>query len=145
MQGAPVARLVIPAIQLDAIVFEGVDGDVLNSGPGHLPGSARPGSPGNAVISGHRDRHFSRLGAVAVGDTVRTETEGRGTTWLVTARRLVGKDVPALFETDDVTLTLTTCWPIRFLGPAPERLILTAKPLTIANALTPKRERPQTR
>jgi sortase (surface protein transpeptidase) len=42
---------------------------------------------------------------------------------------VIDKDSPALFHTRDATLTLTTCWPIRYLGPAPDRLIITAKPL----------------
>jgi sortase (surface protein transpeptidase) len=32
------------------------------------------------------------------------------------------------------TLTLTTCWPIRYLGPAPDRLIITAEPVIGATA-----------
>jgi sortase (surface protein transpeptidase) len=43
---------------------------------------------------------------------------------------VIDKDDPALFRTRDATLTLTTCWPIRYLGPAPDRLIITAKPLS---------------
>lgn len=127
--GAPVARLVIPRLGLDEIVLEGVDADALNAGPGHLPGSALPGEQGNAVISAHRDRHFSRLGQVRVGDTVITETGARQLRWVVIARRVIDADAPALFRTKDATLTLTTCWPIRYFGGAPDRLILTAKPL----------------
>src|SRR6185369_7050626 len=73
-QGEPVARLLIPRIGLDEVVLEGVGSDELNAAPGHLPGSALPGAAGNAVISAHRDRHFDRLGEVAVGDTLETET-----------------------------------------------------------------------
>jgi len=124
-----VARLVIPRIGLDEIVLEGVDGDELNAAPGHLPGSALPGAAGNAVISAHRDRHFVRLGEVAVGDTLETETRVGSQRWVVTARHVVPRDDHALFETSSATLTLTTCWPIRYLGPAPERLLLTAKPV----------------
>jgi LPXTG-site transpeptidase (sortase) family protein len=127
--GAPVAHLLIPRIGLDAIVLEGVDGDELNADPGHVPGSALPGEPGNAVISAHRDRHFSHFGELQLGDTVTTETLGRRTQWVIVARRVIDKDAPALFRTTDPTLTLTTCWPIRYLGSAPDRLILTAKPL----------------
>ncbi|MDB4876752.1 MAG: sortase [Gemmatimonadetes bacterium] len=125
--GAPVARLLIPHIGLDAIVLEGVDGDELNAGPGHVPGSAFPGEPGNSVISAHRDRHFSHFDALRIGDTVTTQTAGASTDWIVVARRVIGKNDPALFRTSDATLTLTTCWPIRYLGTAPERLIVTAK------------------
>ncbi|MGH7720429.1 MAG: class D sortase, partial [Gemmatimonadaceae bacterium] len=125
--GAPVIRLRIPSIDLDEVVVEGVDNAQLNAGPGHLPGSVFPGDPGNSVISAHRDRHFHALDELAVGDTVVTETPGRHTAWVITKRRVVDENAPALFASTDATLTLTTCWPVRYLGPAPDRLILTAK------------------
>jgi LPXTG-site transpeptidase (sortase) family protein len=130
VEGAAVAHLVIPRIDLDEIVLEGVDGDELNAGPGHLPGSAFPGERGNSVISAHRDRHFSHFDQLEAGDTITTESGAIRQTWVVVSKRVVNKDAPALFRTTDPTLTLTTCWPIRYLGPAPERLIVTAKPVT---------------
>ncbi len=129
VDGAPVARLVIPKLDFDAIVLEGVDGDDLNAGPGHLPGSAFPGEPGNAIISAHRDRHFNHLDALEVGDTLFTESGARRNAWVVVSTRVLDKNAPALFHMKDATLTLTTCWPIRYLGPAPDRLIVTAKPI----------------
>jgi sortase A len=126
-QGTPVARLIIPSIGLDEIVVEGVGDDELNAGPGHLPGSAMPGDAGNAVISAHRDRHFSTLGDVQIGDTVYTETGSRRARWIVTKRRVVDAGRPALFSSDEPVLTLTTCWPIRYLGTAPDRLIIEAR------------------
>jgi sortase A len=127
--GVPVARLVIPRLSLDEIVIEGVDDYALNAGPGHLPGSAFPGERGNSVISAHRDRHFANLGDIRVGDTLYTESAAERQTWVVIAKRVIDADAPALFKTRDPTLTLTTCWPIRYLGTAPERLLITAKPL----------------
>jgi LPXTG-site transpeptidase (sortase) family protein len=125
-QGAPIARLVIPSIDLDEIVVEGVGDAELNAGPGHLPGSAMPGAAGNAVISAHRDRHFSTLGDLRIGDTVYTETTSRRARWIVTKRRVVLAGKPALFSSEQPLLTLTTCWPLRYLGTAPERLIIEA-------------------
>jgi LPXTG-site transpeptidase (sortase) family protein len=127
--GAPVARLSIPRIRLDEIVVEGVGDDELNAGPGHLPGSALPGMPGNAVISAHRDRHFSHLDALQLGDTIRTETGQSSGIWVIVARRIVDRNSPALFQSSEPVLTLTTCWPVRYFGSAPDRLILTAKPV----------------
>lgn len=127
--GAPVARIVAPKIDLDAIVIEGVDDDALNAGPGHFPGSALPGERGNSIVSAHRDRHFNRVGELDVGDTLMTEVGMKQTRWVVVSKRVVDKDAKALFNTKDATLTLTTCWPIRYFGPAPERLILTARSL----------------
>lgn len=127
--GAPVARLQIPRIALDEIVVEGVGELELNVGPGHLPGSVLPGEPGNSVISAHRDRHFLKLGGLSVGDTVVTEVGPGSVRWIVVARRIVKAGEPALFATSEPTLTLTTCWPIRYFGPAPDRLVITARPV----------------
>ena len=125
-RGAPIARLIMPSIGLDEIVVEGVGDDELNAGPGHLPGSPMPGESGNAIISAHRDRHFSTLGELAVGDTIYTQTPSARTTWVITKRRVVRAGAPALFASAEPLLTLTTCWPIRYFGTAPERLILEA-------------------
>ena len=131
--GAPVARLLIPRIGMDEIVLEGVGGAELNAGPGHLPGSAFPGQPGNAVLSAHRDRPFDSLDAVQLGHTIVTETGHSSVSWIVVRRRIVGRATPALFQTKGPTLTLTTCWPIRYLGTAPDRLIVTALPISSAS------------
>jgi len=114
--GTPIARLLAPSIGLDEVVVEGVGSRELNAGPGHMPETPLPGEPGNAAISAHRDRHFARAGALAVGDLLVTETDAGRTTWRI------------IFPTRDATLTLTTCWPIRWFGPAPRRLVITAKP-----------------
>ena len=127
VRGAAVARLIIPSIGLDEIVVEGVGDAELNAGPGHLPGSVMPGDVGNAVISAHRDRHFSTLGDLGIGDTLYTETASGRSAWIVSKRRVVGAGKPALFSSDEPVLTLTTCWPIRYFGTAPERLILEAR------------------
>jgi len=81
----------------------------------------------NAVISAHRDRHFSRLDELQLGDTIHTETATGRSSWVIVARRVVGRDAPALFQSREPRLTLTTCWPVRYFGSAPDRLILSAK------------------
>ena len=127
--GTPIGRLVIPRIDLDEIVLEGIETEDLNAGPGHLPGSVLPGERGNSIVSAHRDRHFNHVDALKVGDTVVTESRIGKTTWVIVSQRVVDKDARALVRTSDTTLTLTTCWPIRYVGSAPSRLIVTAKPV----------------
>jgi sortase A len=80
------------------------------------------------VISAHRDRHFRALGRVSVGDTVITETRSGRARWIVTQLRIAEAGKPAIRPAEDPTLTLTTCWPIRYVGPAPDRLLVTAIP-----------------
>lgn len=127
--GAPVARLIIPVLGLDEIVLEGVTERQLRAGPGHLPGSAIPGATGNAIVSAHRDRHFYGLDRLTVGDTIITETRHTRTVWRLEKRRVIERHAPALFDSPAPRLTLTTCWPVRWFGPAPDRLILTAAPV----------------
>lgn len=126
VRGAPIGRLVIPALELDEVIVEGVEESQLVAGPGHLPGSPHPGERGNSIISAHRDRHFRSLDELAVGDTIVTQTRHDRTVWVVSGRRVVTASAPVLRSTPEAQLTLTTCWPVRYLGPAPDRLIITA-------------------
>ena len=130
VSGAPVARLEIPRLGLDEVVVEGVDESALRAGPGHMAGSALPGENGNSVISAHRDRHFKPLAKVVVGDTVLTDATRGKLTWVVSRIRVVDADAPVLRTSKTPLLTLTTCWPVRYFGPAPERLIVEAKLVT---------------
>ena len=125
--GAPVARLEIPRLELDEVVVEGVDEAALRAGPGHMAGSALPGEHGNSVISAHRDRHFKSLGKVVVGDTILTDASHGKLKWTVSRIRVVDADSPVLRTSSTPLLTLTTCWPVRYFGPAPERLIVEAR------------------
>jgi LPXTG-site transpeptidase (sortase) family protein len=128
-RGTPVARLVIPRLELDEIVVEGVGETELYAGPGHMTGSVLPGERGNSVVSAHRDRHFRSLGGVVVGDTIHTESDAGDVAWAVTRVRVVDADAPVLRAARTPVLTLTTCWPIRYFGSAPDRLIVEAVPV----------------
>jgi sortase A len=126
--GEPFARLIIDRIELDAVVFEGVDRTTLKSGPGHMPGTPLPGQPGNAVISGHRTtygRPFYELDLLVVGDEIEVETAVGISTYAVRDILIVAPtDVWVAENMDGAWLTLTTCHP-RFS--AAERLIIQAE------------------
>ena len=63
-EGAAIGVLDIPALQLDQIVVQGTSAADLMKGPGLMPGSALPGSPGNAVIAGRRVTFGGPFGAI---------------------------------------------------------------------------------
>lgn len=52
--GAPVAILEIAGIELQQVVVEGVSSSETQAGPGHVPGTAAPGQPGNSAVVGRR-------------------------------------------------------------------------------------------
>lgn len=139
--GAPVVRVIIPSLRLDEVVVEGLSDKDLWAGPGHMPGTVFPGQNGNSVISAHRDRHFHRLDDLRVGDLVETQTPSMNVMWRVKTRTVVQRDARVIRESAEPLLTLTTCWPTRYLGPAPDRLIITAVPVSMrergAAALAP--------
>ncbi len=125
--GRPVATLAIPRIGLDQVVVEGVGADQLALGPGHYPGTALPGQPGNAAIAGHRTTHgrpFYDLNELASGDRITTTTEQGTFDYRVTSSELVAPtDVSVLAPSAVPELTLTTCNP-RYS--AAQRLVVVA-------------------
>ncbi len=131
--GRPLARLRIPSAEIDVVVFGGADSTVLEKGPGHVPGTALPGvaaPPNNCVITGHRDSHFRHLGWLKPGHQIELETPEGETTYRIVRREIVKPDaVSVLAPTEKARLTLITCYPFNFIGPAPERLVLIAEPL----------------
>jgi sortase A len=121
-------RITIPKINLDAVVTEGTSGKALRAGPGHLRQSALPGQPGNAVIVAHRDTFFRHVYELQKGDEVQIRRGGQTYKYIVTGKRIVQPtDLSVLKQTDTPQLTLITCYPIYYIGPAPQRLIVFAR------------------
>lgn len=121
-------RLEIPKINLDAVVVEGDSRKQLLLGPGHIVQSASPGESGNAVITGHRDTFFRHIFELSEGDEIVVERNGQKFRYAVTGKRVVKpEDVSVLNPTQDAELTLITCYPTYYIGPAPERLVVFSK------------------
>jgi LPXTG-site transpeptidase (sortase) family protein len=121
-------RVSIPKINLDVIVVEGTNHKALRVGPGHLKQTPAPGELGNSVISAHRDTFFRHIYELAKGDEIQVRRNGRTYTFEVTGKKIVQpNDVSILNNTADARLTLITCFPTYYIGPAPQRLIVFSK------------------
>lgn len=121
-------RVVIPKINLDAIVVEGASRKKLSEGPGHMKETATPGEPGNAVITGHRDTFFRHIYELKNGDDILIRRAGQVFRYQVTGKKIVmPDDVGVLKQTEDPQLTLITCYPTYYIGPAPKRLVVFSK------------------
>ena len=110
-------RIVIPAIDVDAVVVEGDGWEMLKQGVGHHIGTANPGENGNAVYAGHDDVYgevFRRLEELKPGDTINLYAGTRVFHYQVRRTRIVGpKETSVMSPTPDATLTLITCYPYR--------------------------------
>jgi sortase A len=121
-------RVVIPKIGLDAIVVEGASRKELSEGPGHMKQTAMPGQTGNAVITGHRDTFFRHIYELVKGDRIQVRRAGSVFTYEVTGKKIVmPEDVSVIRQTPDPQLTLITCYPTYYIGPAPKRLVVFSK------------------
>ena len=144
-------RLIIPAIGLDAPVIavgwsiveqrgkQVSEWDVPNwRAAGWLNTSAHIGEPGNTVLEGHQDidgRVFEDLEYLKQGDEIQVEAGSETHKYVVALRTIVPeKDQPLevrhanarwIGSSNDVRLTLVTCWP---RNDNTHRLILVALP-----------------
>jgi len=124
---APLAILRIPRIGLEVPVLEGTSEGSLNRAVGHIEDTALPGTQGNSGIAGHRDGFFRGLKDVGPGDAIEIETLGATERYRIERIWIVDpEDVWVLDPTPDRSLTLVTCYPFYFVGPAPQRYIVRA-------------------
>lgn len=115
----PVARLTVPSRGIVLHVLAGTSGRSLAFGPGHVDGTALPGSPGNSAIVAHRDTHFAFLRHLHEDEEILVEdARGRVTRYRVREVAVVDKSETRLLDPADSTqLTLITCWPFDAMQP----------------------------
>jgi sortase A len=124
---APLAVLRIPKIRLEVPVLPGTDDRTLDRAVGHIADTARPGTVGNAGIAGHRDGFFRGLKDITPGDAIELETVQGAEVYRVERAWVVyPQDISVLDQTSTPTVTLVTCYPFYFIGPAPQRFIVRA-------------------
>jgi sortase A len=123
-----IGRIEIPRLMLSVVVIEGVDKTALRRAVGHIPGTALPGDAGNVGLAGHRDTFFRPLKDVKIGDEIRVTTlKGIFKYEVVSLKVVVPENVGVLAPSGENVLTLVTCYPFYFVGPAPKRWIVRAR------------------
>lgn len=115
----PLARLTVPSRGISLYVLEGTSGRSLAFGPGHVDGTALPGSAGNSVIVAHKDTHFAFLRNLREDEEIDVEdARGRLTRYRVREVAVVDKGATRLLDpADSPQLTLITCWPFDGVRP----------------------------
>jgi sortase A len=117
----------IPRLKLEVPVLEGTDELTLNRGVGRIAGTSRPGQGGNMGIAGHRDGFFRQLKNIGAGDLLEFVTTSRTDVYEVDRVRITSPtEVSVLQPRTRASLTLVTCYPFYFVGPAPRRYVVEA-------------------
>lgn len=123
----PEAVLRIPRISLKVPVFEGTSEFNLNRGAARIPGTSRFVDRGNTGIAAHRDGFFRTLGDIREGDGLYIDLPHGTVRYQVVSTRIVEpSETGVLRDFGAPMITLVTCYPFYFVGPAPKRFIVHA-------------------
>jgi sortase A len=126
--GSVLGQMEISRIGISVIVLEGDTASILRRAAGHLEGTAIPGEPGNVAISAHRDTFFRGLRNIRDQDVITLTTLTGIYRYQVESVEVVGpNDTEVLADSPEPTLTLITCYPFYYVGPASKRFIVHAR------------------
>lgn len=126
--GRPIGLIEIPRLGLSSVVLEGDDTAALLLGVGHLSDTPLPWHGGNTVFAAHRDTFFRPLAHIRKGDVIKFSTADAALEYVVKELKVVEPTAVEVLEpTSSATLTLITCFPFDYIGPAPQRFIVRAE------------------
>jgi len=110
-----IGTIEIPRIGLVHPIFEGITMRNIDKGPSHWPGTALPGTNGNAVFAGHRVTHthpFLEIDRLVAGDKVVFTVNGVRSVYSVTGHEVVSPTKVSIgSQTSTPTATLFACHP----------------------------------
>jgi sortase A len=128
MEGDVIGEIQVPRLGLSVMVVQGVSPASLRRAVGHLSDSALPGEWGNVALAGHRDTFFRPLSDIRLGDEIRFQTADHSFEYVVESIEVVAPtDIRVLEPSTGHDLTLLTCFPFHYVGPAPERFVVRAR------------------
>ena len=128
VEGDVLGELQVPRLGLNDIVVQGDSDADLRRAVGHLSNSALPGDRGNVALAGHRDTFFRPLRDIRTGDEIKFKTRERTYKYVVESIEVVAPtDLRVLESSARHDLTLLTCFPFHYVGPAPKRLVVHAR------------------
>jgi LPXTG-site transpeptidase (sortase) family protein len=130
-QGRLIGRIEVKRLGLSVVIMEGTDFPILKRAAGHIIGTPLPGEPGNVGIAAHRDTYFRTLKDIRKDDVITVTTPEGDYRYRVVSTRIVDPaDVSVLDSDGTDVLTLVTCYPFTFIGPAPNRFIIRAEQIS---------------
>jgi sortase A len=129
LENQTIGILRIPKIDAQLPIVEGTSPEDLKKGVGHYKTTGFPGDGKQILLSGHRDTVFRKFGELKKGDEFIVELPyGTFRYKMDTARIVPADDTSVIGSVQDEVLNLSTCYPFRFIGSAPDRYIIYAYP-----------------
>lgn len=115
----------VPRLDMSVVIREGTEDDTLRIAAGHVSSTTLPGESGNFVVLGHRDTLFRPLRGLEKGDRVRVRTAAGEFRYSVDSIQVVPPEEVDLHGAGpEPGITLVTCYPFDFVGPAPRRFVV---------------------
>lgn len=111
-------RIIIPDIDVDHVIVQGVDWEALKNGVGQLPNGITPKTPnGNLVLAAHNDIYgeiFRHLDQLEPGMEFQIQTATQIFTYRITGSDVVTPDAVHVMESRGyAAATLISCYPYR--------------------------------
>jgi sortase A len=114
--GEAIGRIVVPAMDLNAVFIQGTDTSSLQKGPGHYPDTAFPGEGGTIGIAGHRTTYlapFRHIDSMNRGDRITLQMPYGTFTYQVQKSEIVDPSrVGIVHKVGYERLVLTACHPL---------------------------------
>ncbi len=134
-EGDVIGEILVPRLHLKAIVVQGDSSSILRRAVGHLSETALPGESGNVALAAHRDTFFRPLRKIRPGDVVTFDVPGREFRYEVESTLVVSPNEVGVLHPSSTSreLTLITCYPFDYIGPAPDRFVVRAREIGTAS------------
>lgn len=120
----------VPKLDVELPIIEGTDDEMLERGVGHYTSTAFPSDNEQILLSGHRDTVFRDFDQLSVGDRFVVKLPYGVFEYEIESTDIVDKDDTSVIRSMGTeVLVVSTCYPFRYLGNAPERFIFYAYPV----------------
>lgn len=125
-----IGMLEVPKLEAELPIIEGTDEEMLERGVGHYSSTAFPLDDEQILLSGHRDTVFRNFDKLAVGDRFIVKLPYGTFEYEIRSTDIVDKDDTSVIRSmGSEVLVVSTCYPFRYLGNAPDRFIFYAYPV----------------
>ncbi len=124
------ARIKIPKLGVNAIIYHGDSMELLKTGTGHYVASYFPGEGGTVLISAHNtSNHFGKIPSLVAGDNIIIEADyGTYTYEVIDGKVMKASELENInIQSKQEELVIYTCYPVGVVGYKTDRYVVRAK------------------